>query len=253
MKKGSFSALLCRELICVSKAMKSYIIMMLIMVPMPFLCLLSFRHGNLGMLIPEEAQWIFLGVDGSALKLFILVGGAALAMCSSDSMGCDIALKWDHFRRSTPVPPEKMALAKITVQAMFSAAAIVISTLLIWLMDIALGVSFSATDVAMALTMVAAITLLAVLALLFVTAFKSVDKGMLILMGCLMAIAAPISLYIKNNEQSSGTTDLERMTQIQEKAMDFYNLLLPFLPFILIGTLALGVAGLTLLYKRREK
>ncbi len=253
MKKGSFSALLCRELICVSKAMKSYIIMMLIMVPMPFLCLLSFRHGNLGMLIPEEAQWIFLGVDGITLKLSILAGGAALAMCSSDSMGCDIALKWDHFRRSTPVPPAKMALAKITVQAMFSAAAIIISTLLIWLMDIALGVSFSATDVAMALTMVAAITLLSVLALLFVTAFKSVDKGMLILFGCLMAIATTISLYIKNNEQSSDATDPERMAQIREKTMDICTDLLPFLPFILIGTLALGVVGLTLLYKRREK
>ena len=253
MKKGSFSALLCRELICVRKSMKSYIIMMLIMVPMPFLCLLSFRHGNLGMLIPEDAQWIFLGVDGFSLKLFVLAGGAALAMCSSDSMGCDIATRWDHFRRSTPVPPVKMALAKITVQAMFSAAAIVISTLLIWLMDIALGASFSAADAAMSLAVVAAITLLSVLALLFVTAFKSVDKGMLILMGCLMAIVTPISLYNKNNEPSSGAADQERMTQITEKAMDICNDLLPFLPFILIGTLALGVAGLTLLYKRREK
>lgn len=253
MKKGSFSALLCRELICVRKAMKSYLIMTLIMVPMPFLCLLSFRHGNLGMLISEDMHWIFLGVDGFALKLFILAGGAALAMCSSDAMGCDITPKWDRFRRSTPVPPTRMALAKITVQAMFSAAAIVISILLIWLMDIALGVSFSATDVAMAMAAVDAVTLLAVLALLFVTAFKSVDKGMLILMGCLMAIVTPISLYNKNNEPSSGATDQDRMAQITEKVMDVCNELLPFLPFILIGTLALGVAGLTLLYKRREK
>ncbi len=253
MKKGSFSALLCREFFTVRKSIVSYLIMTLIMVPMPFLFLLSFRHGNLGMFIPEDAQWIFLGDDGLSLKLFVLVGGAALAMGASDSIGNDISMKWDRFRRSTPVPPAKMALAKITVQAMFSAAAIVISILLIWLMDIALGVSFSAADAAISLVAVAAITLLSVLALLFVTAFKSLDKGMLVLMGSMMAIVAPISISSKSNEQSSGAADKEQMMQMTNKIMDICTDLLPFLPFIIIGTLALGVVGLTLLYKRREK
>lgn len=252
MKKASFGALLAREFIGMRKMLRSYIIISLLIIPMPFIILLSFRHGNLGALIPEDAHWVFLGMDGYNMKLFSILGGAMITMGSSENMAPDISVKWDHFRRSTPVTPARMALAKMASQGIFSLVGITLSLLTLWLMDLALGVEFSAADAGLAIVTVAAITLFSVLALLFMTFFGSVDKGMIALLGVIMVVTFALT-FGKEAPAVPHDEKMEQAMQIAAKAQDFCAELLPFLPLILIGTLTLGFIALTLLLKRREK
>ena len=252
MKKPSFGALLAREFIGMRKMLRSYIIMCLLMIPLPFIVLLSFRHGNLGTLIPEDVHWVFLGMDGINLKLFAIIGGAMITMGSSENMAPDISVKWDHFRRSTPVTHARMALAKMTSQGIFSMVGITLSLLSLWLMDLALGVEFTAADAGLAIGTVAAITLFSVLAMLFVTFFRSVDKGMVAMLGVIMVVMF-ILLFDKEAPRVPHEEKMEQVMQSISKAQDLCTELLPFLPLILIGTLALGFIALTLLYKRRER
>lgn len=252
MKKASFGALLAREFIGMRKMLRSYIILSLLMLPMPFIILLSFRHGNLGTLIPEDVHWVFLGMDGYNLKLFAILGGAMITMGSSENMAPDISVKWDHFRRSTPVTPARMALAKMASQGIFSLVGIALSLLTLWLMDLALGLEFSAADAGLAIGTVAAITLFSVLALLFMTFFRSVDKGMIALLGVLMAVTFALT-FGKDTPSVLHEEKMEQAMQLAANAQDICTELLPFLPLILIGTLLLGFVALTLLYKRRER
>ncbi len=252
MKNASFRALLAREFIGMRKMLISYIIICLLMIPMPFIVLPSFRHGNLGTLIPEDVHWVFLGMDGINLKLFAIMGGAMITMGSSENMAPDISVKWDHFRRSTPVTHARMALAKMASQGIFSLVGIVLSLLSLWLIDLALGVKFTAADAGLAIGTVAAITLLSVLALLFMTAFRSVDKGMIALLGVIMAVMF-LLLFDKEAPRVPNDEKMEQAMQFTAKAQDICAELLPFLPLILIGTLLLGFVALTLLLKRREK
>ncbi len=252
MKKASFRALIAREFIGMRKMVRSYIILSLLIIPMPFIVLLSFRHGNLGTLIPEDMHWVFLGMDGINLKLFAIMGGAMITMGSSENMAPDISVKWDHFRRSTPVTHARMALAKMASQGIFSLLGIALSLLSIWLMDLALGLELTAADAGLAIGVVAAITLLSVLALLFMTAFRSVDKGMIALLGVIMAVMF-LLMFDKEAPRVPHEDKMEQAMQSMSKVQDFCTELLPFLPLILIGTLVLGFIGLTLLLKRREK
>ncbi len=252
MKKASFRALVAREFIGMKKMLISYTIISLLIIPMPFIVLLSFRHGNLGTLIPEDVHWVFLGMDGINLKLFSIIGGAMITMGSSENMAPDISVKWDHFRRSTPVTHARMALSKMASQGIFSLVGIVLSLLSIWLMDLALGVEFAAADAGLAIGVVAAITLFSVLALLFMTAFRSVDKGMIALLGVIMVVMF-ILLFDKEAPRVPHEEKMEQAMQFAAKTQDICADLLPFLPLILIGTLLLGFGALTLLLKRREK
>lgn len=252
MKKPSFGALLAREFIGMNKMLRAYIIMCLLIIPLPFIILLSFRHGNLGTLIPEDVHWVFLGMDGYNLKLFAIIGGAMITMGSSENMTPDISAKWDHFRRSTPVTHARMALVKMASQGIFSLVGIALSLLSLWLMDLALGVEFSAADAGLAIGVVAGITLFSVLAMLFVTFFRSVDKGMVAMLGVIMVVTF-ILLFDKEAPRVPHEEKLEQTMQLAAKAQDLCTELLPFLPLILIGTLALGFVALTLLYKRRER
>ena len=252
MKKPSFGALLAREFIGMNKMRRADIIMCLLIIPLPFIILLSFRHGNLGTLIPEDVHWVFLGMDGINLKLFAIMGGAMMTMGSSENMTPDISAKWDHFRRSTPVTHARMALSKMTSQGIFSLVGIALSLLSLWLMDLALGVEFSAADAGLAICIVAGITLFSVLAMLFVTFFRSVDKGMIALLGVIMVVTF-ILLFDKEAPRVPNEEKLEQAMQFAAKAQDLCTEILPFLPLILIGTLLLGFIALTLLYKRRER
>ena len=110
-KKASFPALLYRELLLCRKVLITYLITSLIFLLIPVLVILSLRYGNLTML-PE-----FIVADLRANNDLILVLCAVLSPCMlvmslSESSVFDAQIKWDRFRRSTPVKPAQMALAK---------------------------------------------------------------------------------------------------------------------------------------------
>ena len=74
----------------------------------------------------------------------------------------------------------------------------------------------------------------------------------IVLLGVIMVVTF-ILLFDKEAPRVPNEEKLEQAMQFAAKAQDFCTEILPFLPLILIGTLALGFIALTLLYKRREK
>ncbi|MBQ8410856.1 MAG: hypothetical protein IJX15_03885, partial [Ruminiclostridium sp.] len=81
MKKPSFTALLYRELLLLKKSLLIGSIGALIFILFPVLILLSFRFGNLKLIIPEEA------VSGSMtiIKLMPVMSASLFAMLPSET------------------------------------------------------------------------------------------------------------------------------------------------------------------------
>ena len=110
-KKASFTALLYRELLLCRKVLITYLITSLIFLLIPVLVILSLRFGNLTML-PEFIVADLRANNDLILVLCAVISPCMLVMSLSESSVFDAQIKWDRFRRSTPVKPAQMALAK---------------------------------------------------------------------------------------------------------------------------------------------
>jgi ABC-type Fe3+ transport system permease subunit len=147
-KKGSFSALLYRELLLLRKALTTYLIMTLIYCLMPVLVTLSIRYGNLAML-PEHIFNDIRGGNDLMLKLLAVITPCTLSSAASESSVFDTQIKWDRFRRSTPVTPLRMALAKYALVSILLVLSVVVAVGIIGLCTSLLGTSMTKTDIAM--------------------------------------------------------------------------------------------------------
>ena len=238
-KKASFPALLYRELLLCRKSLMTHMVSTLIFTMMPILVILSLRYGNLVML-PEHIVADIRANNDLMLTLYAVICPSMLVMAVAESAVFDTQIKWDRFRRSTPVKPARMALAKYALFVILLLASVVISIAVMVLCHGLLGTPVLKTDIAVILAIITLTTLMCVLSQVFIMLFRSVDKGMLAMIGC---IAAVIFLL---PEKWKATLSLDRMLRAAEA-------LLPLTPVVLMGILLLGVVLTTFIYARREK
>ena len=238
-KNGSFSALLYRELLLLRKSLTTYLIMTFIYCLMPVLVILSIRYGNLAML-PEHFLNNIRGGNDLMLKLFAVISPCMLSSAASESAVFDTQIKWDRFRRSTPVTPLRMALAKYALVSILLVLSVVVAVGMIGLCTSLLGTSMTKTDIAMIMALITIINMMCVVSQTFIMLFRSVDKGMLAMLGC--SVAVSFLAY----EKLGANITVDRLLSGAEA-------LLPLTPVILMGILLLGCGLTTFIYARREK
>lgn len=238
-KKASFPALVYRELILCQKSLMAYAVSTLLFTMMPILVILSLRYGNLA-LLPESIVADIRANNDLMLTLSAAICPCMLVMAIAESAVLDTQIKWDRFRRSTPVKPARMALAKYALFAILLLASVVAAIAVMALCHGLLGSPIQKTDIAVIMALIAGAGMLNVISQVFIMLFRSVDKGMLAMIGC----AAAAMFLIPQEWKVNITVD---------KLLGGAEALLPLMPVILMGILALGFGLTTYIYARREK
>lgn len=238
-KTGSFAALLYRELLLCRKSLKAYVVSTVIFTMMPILVILSLRYGNLTML-PEHIVADIRANNDLMLTLYAVICPSMLVMAIAESAVFDTQIKWDRFRRSTPVKPARMALAKYVLYLILLLVSAAVSVAVMGLCHGLLGSPVRKTDIAVIMALITIISILNVMALVFIMLLRSVDKGMLAMIG----FAAAVIFLMPESWKADASVD---------RLLGGAEALLPLTPVILLGILLLGFGLTTFIYARREK
>ena len=250
MKKPSFAALLYRELVLMKKLLLSYSIGSLIFILFPVLILLSFRFGNLKLIIPEDA------ISGSMtiIKLMPIMAAGMFAMLPSDAASKDIAKPiWDYFRRSTQVSAARLALAKTVMNIIGLAISLIISIPLTYIIAYAAGTTVTGNDIGLSLLFVTFMDFMSVVFGAAMYFFKSVDKGGLfmsvITAACVVGFMTPTVGELNKLPPGHAQRDVIMEAYLN----DVITNVAPFTPLMLIGVILIQFALLLFIFKRREK
>ena len=238
-KKASFAALLYRELLICKKSLMAYAVSTVIFTLIPILFILSLRWGNLTML-PESIVADIRAYNDLMLTLYATVCPSMLGMAIAESAVFDTQIKWDRFRRSTPVKPGQMALAKYVLFLILLLASVVVSASAAGLCHGLLGSPVMKTDIAVIMALITIVSFLCVTAQVFTMLFHSMDKGMLAMIGCAAAV-----MFLVPAEWKASMNEETLLIGVEK--------LLPLTPLILMGILLLGFGVTTFIYARREK
>lgn len=238
-KKASFTALLYRELILCRKSLMAYVVSTVIFTMIPILVILSLQYGNLTML-PEHIVADIRNHNDLMLTLYAVISPCMLVMAVAESAVFDTQIKWDRFRRSTPVKPTLMALAKYVLFLILLLISAAVSIAVMALCHGLLGSPVLKMDIAVIMAIITIITMLCVTAQLFIMLFRSVDKGMVTMIGCVAAVV----FLIPGEWKTNLTVD---------RILSGTEALLPLTPVILLSILTIGFGLTTFIYARREK
>lgn len=228
-----------RELLLCRKMLGTYLITTVIFTMFPILAILSLRCGNLAML-PET---IVADIRSHNDLMLTLYGGfcpCMLVFCLAESTKFDIQIQWDRFRRSTPVKPGQMALAKYVWFLILLLFSVAVSVAAMGLCHGLLGSSMTVTDFALIMALLTICSVLTVISQVCIMLFRSVDKGMLAMIGC----AAAVILLLPEKWTANLSTD---------RLLGAVEALLPLTPVVLVGILLLGTGLTACIYARREK
>ncbi len=250
MKKPSFAALLYRELLLMKKPLLACGISSLIFILFPVLVLLSFRFGNLRLIIPEDA------ISGSMniIKLIPVMAASMFAMLPLDTATKDITKPiWDYFRRSTQVSAARLALAKTVMNIIGMAVSLIISIPLTYIIAYAAGTTVTGNDIGLSLLFITFMALMSVVFGAAIYFFKSVDKGGLVMTGFMFAAVFGFMGPIMGKLTALPPGHAERDVIMEAYLGDFITNVAPFAPLMLIGVILIQFALLLFIFKRREK
>ena len=238
MKNSSFSALIYREYLICKKNLHTALISIPIFSVMPLLIALSLRLGNLTML-PESIVADIRAHSDLLMKMYAVIVPCMLCISVAEAAAYDSKLNWDYFRRTTPVSPARMALAKYVFYAMLIVVSFLLAVIALTLFTLTMDTPIRKTDIALILLFITCFCAMSVVAQLYIMLLRSVDKGMLAM---LATLAAPIMLLMKEDSRFTA-----------ESFLTFGAQILPLFPVLLFMILAFGFSVTTLLYKRRVK
>ncbi len=250
MKKPSFGALLYRELLLVKKSLLVGGITASIFILFPVLILLSFRFGNLKLIIPEDA------ISGSLtiIKLMPVMAASVFTMLPSDSATHDIKKPvWDHFRRSTQVSAMRLVLAKTVMTVIGMVISLIILIPVTYIIAYAAGTTLTENDIGLSLLFVAFMALMSVVFGAAIYFFKSVDKGGLVMTGVMFAAVFGFMSPIMGELNKLPPGHAERDVIMDAYLGDVITNIVPFTPLMLIGVILIQFALLLFIFKRREK
>lgn len=242
--KGSFKALLYRDVFLGRKQLKSASTMFFVATALVVLILLSFKYGNLALLDKEVVEGAKIMIMPVVKFLPVMVAGF-LPNFVSEAVAREEAGLWSKFRRSTPVSHLRFALADYTLIFVFSLLAFLVSAGYVAIICKIEGDAFDKRTIAI----IAALTLCAlafcILMQTLTMLFKSVEIAGLALTGAMMLA---MFLYVFLAPETNMTND-----EIFANLGGFCEDILPFAPVIFISILFVGFFAAAMLYKRREK
>lgn len=250
MKKGAFSGLLYREWVLIKKPLIITVITSLSTIILAFLVVLSFRYGNLA-LLDENLKTAIFGDFAFIVKALPVLAVSILVSAPSDSAVSDTNIKWERFRRTTPVSCLRLALAKYTILTALTLLAAGAGIGVMALMCLTMGAAFTASNAAVSLVLLAAVVIFSVAMQVAVTYFKSPDKAGMAVSGVMIACLFPITAANRDifSADNSAMSSMERLDILTERFAD----ILPAVPLVIAAALVLGLIATTMIYKRREK
>lgn len=250
MKKGAFPGLLYREWVLIKKHLIVTLITSLSVIILAFLVVLSFRYGNLA-LLDEELKAAVFGDFVLVVKALPVLAVCVLVGAPAEAAVRDADIKWERFRRTTPVSCLRLALAKYAVTAALTLAAAGGGIGTMALMCSALGAEFTEGDAAVALALLAAVVVFCVAMQVGVTLFRSSDKAGLTVAVVMCACLFPIIAANRDifTSEGSGISGMDRLYILTDRLAGA----LPAVPLVIAAALAIGLTATTMIYKRREK
>jgi len=216
---------------------------MLIFTTIPIMVILSLRYGNLTML-PESIVADIRSHNDLMLTLHAVICPCILVIAIAESAVFDTQIRWDRFRRSTPVKPAKMALAKYVLFLILLLASVVAAIAMMALCHGLLGSPVQKMDIAVILAIVTSLSVLTVIAQVFIMLLRSVDKGMVAMMVAMIVCVAAVIFLLPEKWKANFTVD---------RLLSEAEALLPLTPGILVCILLLGFGLTTAIYARREQ
>ncbi len=250
MKKPSFAALLYRELLLVKKSLLVGGIMSSTFILFPILILLSFRFGNLRLIMPEDA----ISGSVSIIKLMPVMAASMFAMLPSDTATKDITKPvWEHFRRSTQVSALRLALAKTVMTIIGIAVSLIISIPVTYIIAYAADTTVTGNDIGLSILFIGFMALMSVVFGGAIYFFKSVDKGGLVMTGFMFAAMFGFMSPIMGKLTSLPPGHAERDVITDAYLNELVTNVAPFAPVILLGVILIQFALLLFIFKRREK
>ncbi|MBQ7131421.1 MAG: ABC transporter permease [Oscillospiraceae bacterium] len=242
--KGSFKALLYRDIFLGRKQLKSATTMFFVATALVVLILLSFRHGNLALLdkeIVEGAKIMIMPV----VKFMPVLVACFLPNFVSEAVAREESGLWSKFRRSTPVSHWCFALADYTLIFVFILLAFLVSAGYVAIICKIEGDAFDKRTIAIIVALALCSLAFCILMQIMTMLFKSVEIAGLAFTGAMMLA---MFLYVFLAPETDMTND-----EIFAKLGGFCEDILPFSPVIFISILLAGFCAAAMLYKRREK
>ena len=239
MKKPSFSALVYREFLICRKSLMICLFSTLIFSIAPILVALSIRYGNMAML-PENILSDIQSNNNIMLKVYAVISPCIMSISFSEASIVDMKIQWERFRKSTTISPTRMAFAKYIMLTIILVFSFLLAFLFMGLCTISLGIPMAKTDIAVIMSLITLFSAFSILGQFFIMLMRSVDRGMLLLLG-----VSAISVFLIPEEWRTNI-DITRLLQGAET-------LLPFTPVIIMGLLTIGFVLTIWLFKRREK
>lgn len=238
-RKGNFLALVYREFLLCRKSLITYAVMGLIFSMIPILVILSLRYGNLAT-APDYIVAQLRENNGWMLKIGAVICPCMLCMAGPESSVHDTRVRWEQFRKSTPVTPVVMAMAKYVCYGMQIVGSFVAGVAIMGLCTSLLETKMQREEIAVIALLVLCYCMFGIVAQVFIMLLCSLDKGMVATIGvaAIGVLAFPEEWKIK---------------LVSDGLITCAAKLLPVIPILMAMILLTGFVMTVLIYTRREK
>lgn len=246
MKKASFAALLYREYSLSGKNALFTLVVTGLTIIICLLISLSMKVGNLA----HADDVVIREVFSNTRFLGIYISCFIMCIASEATMKDETSSIWKLFRKSTPVSPFMLSLAKFAMLFFYMLLSAAFAGIYMLADSAISGSPVAFSDITMLTLILAAISLVLTAQMVCITFMGSSDKGGLMAVLIIMAAFVPAVMYLKNNvfvDKNAGLS--ERFKLISELSVSIF----PYVCIFIAAIFIIGFVVTALLYKRREK
>ena len=246
MNKTSFGALLYREYVLSKKNAFMTIIASALIMLISLLISVSMKVGNLA----HADDVIIREVFSNTRLLGIYASCFIMCISVEATMKDETSNIWKLFRKSTPVSPFKLSLAKFTLIFIFLLLSAAFAGVYLLADSAISGLPVAFSDITMLTLVLAVISLMIAVQVVCATLTGSTDKGGLMSIFIMAAVLIPAIKTIK------GKLPADEGRSLSETLKSFSDMSVSIFPLVCIFIAAVFIIGFVvtaLLYKRREK
>lgn len=242
MKKGSFKGLLFREFYIARKNYGYNLLACFVMIIIALLAILSYKCGNLNryghLMDAEDKNMIDL-----MIKYIPAYTGAFFFGGASDATPNDEKTPWRRFRLASAVTPFRFALAKYSCLILTLLASFAMTFGWLGIYSLLTGAAVTINDLGITMAFYTLGVLLIIYMQNICIWVRTLERAVIICMVTVCAVMIPVTSKVPDLMTMDGLDTIKK----------FCVTLIPFTPFIILGTFLLGLICTTLLYGRREK
>lgn len=244
MNKMSFGALLYREFVLSKKNAFMTIIASTLTIIICLLISISMKVGNLA----HADDVIIREVFSNTRLMGIYVSCFIMCISVEATMKDETSTIWKLFRKSTPVSPFMLSLAKFTLIFIFLILSAAFAGVYLLADSAISGLPVAFSEIAMLALILAVISFMLTVQVVCITLMGSTDKGGLISIFIMACVLIPVIKSFKENADKGGS-----LSETFEFFGDMSVSIFPYVCIFIAAVFIIGFVMTALLYKRREK